>query len=493
MAKPSEDAVDLEFFTNMGFDDKTKKQIAKNAEMAAKIKDVYQQNKFSESSPEKSALIYTICSSPNPDFADKLVDLGQMVFEGKLASKQQLKLAETYFADHKFDFDQADFDKFCGVGVVITDKDILDYVAKFVTDNLEKLQKVEYKANHPEVFALLKDGLPLANPATILKIATDYIKEKFADQLKDAAAAPKDKKKKKEEIQEKEQDVSLDDFQKVDITKLVARDMAESVNDAETLKKHKEQFGDKIITRFPPEPNGILHIGHCRAIRFNFSIAGLYKGECNLRYDDTNPEKEKKEYMDMIEQNVAWMGFKPARVVHASHYFPQIFDWTLELIKMGKAFVCKLPVETMRKYKEDGTPSPYRDTAPEENLREFQLMKRGYYAEGEAVLRAKIDYTSKNMCMRDPVIYRIIYTPHPVAGSDWCIYPLYDYTHPLSDCIEGITHSCCTLEFETRRDLYYWPLKELGLYKPYVWEFSRLNMTYALTSKRKILQLMGDK
>lgn len=493
MANASESSVDLEFFTSLGFDDKTKKQIAKNADLAGKIRKVYEENKFTESSADKSALIYSLCSSANPDLADKLVDVGQMIFEGKLANKQQLKLAESYFSAHKFDFDVEDFEKYCGVGVVITEKDILDFVVKFLADNLEKLEKLEYKANHPEILGPLKDGLPLANPSDILKVTTDYIKEKFGEQLKEASAAPKDKKKKKEEIKEKTEGEPVEEYQKVDISKLVARDMAESINDAEILRQHKEKFGDKIITRFPPEPNGILHIGHCRAIRFNFSIAGQYKGECNLRYDDTNPEKEKKEYMDMIEKNVEWMGFKPARVVHASHYFPQIFEWTLELIKKGKAFVCKLPVETMRKYKEEGIPSPYRDTAPEVNLREFLLMKNGYYSEGEAVLRAKIDYQTQNMCMRDPVLYRVLYTPHPVAGSKWCIYPLYDYTHPLSDCIEGITHSCCTLEFETRRDLYYWPLKELGLYRPWVWEFSRLNLTYALTSKRKILSLMNDK
>jgi glutaminyl-tRNA synthetase len=491
----AEAAVDLTFFTKLGFDDKTKKQIAKNNDLAVKIKNIYESKNITEASEPKSALVYSICTSTCPQLADQADFLADLVFNGKLTSKQQIKLAESYFAAHLYDFDQAEFDKHCGIGVVLTDKDILDYVTKFVADNHEKLAKVEYRANHPDFLGPLKDGLPLANPSDILKIATEHIKEKFANELKELSDPAKKKEKKKEEVKEKDHQEGehAEEFQKIDISKLVARDLAESINDAELLRKHKEKFGDKIITRFPPEPNGILHIGHCRAIRFNFSIAGLYKGDCNLRYDDTNPEKEKREYMDMIEANVKWMGFTPTEILHASHYFPQIFDWTLELIKKGKAYVCKLPVETLRKYKEEMIPSPYRDTSPEENLKEFELMKCGYYAEGEAVLRAKIDYKSPNTTMRDPVLYRVLYTPHPVTGNRWCIYPLYDYTHPLSDSIEGITHSCCTLEFETRRDLYYWPLKELNLYKPFVWEFSRLNLTYALTSKRKILQLIEDK
>ena len=494
--------VDTTFFAKLGFDEKTLKQLAKNGEVAEKIQGLYTLKGVTEASEPKSALIYTLCTTTTPALAAQANFVAGYIFAGTISSKQQIKLAETYFAKTQFSAAEhtADFEKFCGVGVVITDKDILDHVVKFISEHTDKLAKVDYRVNHPDFLGPLKDGLPLANPSAILKVATDYVKEKFAKELAEATDPAKKKDKKKEEKKDapKEKEAAAGaeeemEYQKIDISKLAARDLAESLNDPETLEKHRQQFKGKVITRFPPEPNGILHIGHCRAIRFNFSIAGIYKGDCNLRYDDTNPEKEKKEYMDMIEDNVHWMGYKPTIIVHASHYFPQIYEWTLQLIRMGKAYVCKLPVETMRKYKDEKIPSPFRDTSVETNLKEFDLMKSGFYAEGEAVLRAKIDYASSHTTLRDPVLYRIIYTPHPVTGSKWCVYPMYDYAHPLSDTIEGITHSCCTLEFETRRDLYYWPLKELNLYKPFVWEFSRLNITYTLTSKRKILRLIADK
>ena len=502
MAKATQTpTVDTEIFAKLGFDEKTLKQLGKNKELADRIEQLYAKKAITESSEVKSGLIYTLCTTTFPALLAQIDFVSDYIFDGRVTSKQQIKLAESYFGKINFNpaENTADFEKSCGVGVVVSDDDILQYVNKYITEHKDVLAKSEYRVNHPDILGPMKDGFPLANPSTILKIATDYVKEHFAEELKAASDPLKKKEKKKDEKKEEKKDEKIEEagemteYQKIDITKLVARDLIESINDPEAIEKHRKETGGKIITRFPPEPNGILHIGHCRAIRFNFSIAGIYKGECNLRYDDTNPEKEKREYMDMIEANVAWMGFTPTKIVHASHYFPQIYLWTLELIKKGKAYVCKLPVETMRKYKEEMTPSPFRDTPVEQNLREFELMKSGYYAEGEAVLRAKIDYKSPNTTMRDPVLYRVLYTPHPETGNKWCIYPLYDYTHPLSDSIENITHSCCTLEFETRRDLYYWPLKELGLYKPFVWEFSRLNLTYTLTSKRKILQLINDK
>jgi glutaminyl-tRNA synthetase len=489
-------AIDTEFYKKVGFEDKTLKQIAKNKELADKIKDIYTKKNVTESNENKSSLIYTLYSSNNADITPRAEFISENIFNGKINNKQQLKLAETFFAKHKANFEVPEFEKFCGVGVVIGEKEIAEYVEKFIAENMDKLKKVDYKVVNPDFLNPLKDGLPLANPAALLKFATDYVKEKFANVPKEEKPAPEKKKeeapKKAEKAEDGEDEPNMDEFQKIDISKLAARNLADSLNDEETLKKHRTETGGKVITRFPPEPNGILHIGHCRAIRFNFSIAGLYKGDCNLRYDDTNPEKEKKEFMDMIEANVKWMGFTPTKILHASQYFPQIYDWTLQLIRMGKAYVCKLPTEVGRDYREKMIPSPFRDTTPEVNLKEFELMKAGYYAEGEAVLRAKIDYKSPVTTLRDPVLYRILYTPHPVSGTQWCIYPMYDYAHPLSDSIENITHSCCTLEFETRRELYYWPLKELNLYKPFVWEFSRLNIAYTLTSKRKILQLIAD-
>jgi len=221
-------------------------------------------------------------------------------------------------------------------------------------------------------------------------------------------------------------------------------------------------------------------------MRFNFTIAKRYNGNCYLRYDDTNPEKECQEYIDNIEENIRFMGYKPWKITHASDLFGKLYDYAVELIKKGKAFVCAEPVELMRKNRNDCKPSEFRDRPIEENLKLFEGMRLGLYAEGEYSLRAKIDYAHANPTLRDPVIYRIRYTAHPHSKNKWCIYPLYDYTHPICDSLEGITHSLCTLEFEIRRELYYWVLEQLDLYRPYVWEYSRLNISNTVLSKRKL-------
>ena len=374
----------------------------------------------------------------------------------------------------------------------VEEQEVKRVACQFVDRYRDKIREKGYRLNCPDLLNELKRQWRLASPADLIRFANEYLTgiKQSADQHQvttPGQAAVKQKPKSRAESEPLEAGL-----QKIDIAKLTARDLLESLNSPELQEKHLQATQGKIITRFPPEPNGILHIGHARAIRFNFSISGTYQGECNLRYDDTNPETEKKEYMDMIEENVRWMGFEPTRIVHASHYFEQIYELTLELIRRDKAYVCKLPQEVMKRYKQEMLASPYRDSDVATNLREFELMRRGFYNEGEAVLRAKIDPASPNTTLRDPVLYRIIYTPHPVTGKRWCVYPMYDYAHPLSDSLENITHSCCTLEFETRRELYYWPLQQLNLFKPFVWEFSRLNLTFTITSKRKIARLIAD-
>ncbi len=247
----------------------------------------------------------------------------------------------------------------------------------------------------------------------------------------------------------------------------------------------------KVVTRFPPEPNGYLHIGHAKSICLNFGIAEDYNGECNLRFDDTNPEKESQEYIDAIREDVAWLGFNWARLKYASDYFEQLYEYALQLIRSEKAYVCSLSTEEIRQQRgtltEPGKESPYRDRTVEENLELFERMRAGEFKEGEHVLRAKIDMTSPNINMRDPVIYRIKYATHPRTDDKWCIYPMYDYTHCISDAIEQITHSLCTLEFEDHRPLYDWVLDELKTpCHPQQIEFARLSVEYTITSKRKL-------
>ena len=255
------------------------------------------------------------------------------------------------------------------------------------------------------------------------------------------------------------------------------------------------KFGNRVHTRFPPEPNGYLHIGHAKSIVLNSGLAKEYGGLFNLRFDDTNPAKEDVEYVESIKEDVAWLGANwEDRLFFASDYFEQMYEYAVQLIKKGKAYVCDLTADQIRETRgtptEPGKPSPWRDRSVEENLDLFQRMRDGEFPDGSKTLRAKIDMASPNFNMRDPVMYRIVRAPHHRQGTKWNIYPMYDWAHGLEDSIEGITHSICTLEFEHHRPLYEWFLNELGVYRPQQIEFARLNLTYAVMSKRKLIELV---
>jgi len=257
------------------------------------------------------------------------------------------------------------------------------------------------------------------------------------------------------------------------------------------------KYGGRVHTRFPPEPNGHLHIGHAKSICLNFGIAAEFGGLCNLRFDDTNPTKEDVEYAESIKEDVRWLGFDWGdRLFYASDYFDRLYDYAVQLIKRGKAYVCDLSPSEIRDYRgtltEPGKDSPHRNRSVEENLQLFERMRAGEFAEGSRTLRAKIDMQSANVVMRDPVLYRILKAPHHRTGSKWCIYPMYDFTHCLSDSIEGITHSICTLEFENNRPLYDWVLDQLNVYHPQQIEFARLNLSHTVLSKRKLLRLVQE-
>src|SRR5579864_8257796 len=260
------------------------------------------------------------------------------------------------------------------------------------------------------------------------------------------------------------------------------------------LKTNK--YGGRVWTRFPPEPNGYLHIGHAEAICLDFGLADEFKGGTNLRFDDTNPEEEETEYVESIQEDVRWLGFEWENLYYASDYFQQLYDWAMVLIKKGKAYVDDLTADEIRKYRgtltEPGKESPHRNRPVEENLNLFERMKAGEFPDGSRCLRAKIDMASPNLNLRDPVMYRILHKPHHRTGDTWCIYPLYDYAHGQSDSLEKITHSMCTLEFEDHRPLYNWFIRELGIFPTQQIEFDRLNLTYTLLSKRKLLQLVQE-
>ncbi len=275
-------------------------------------------------------------------------------------------------------------------------------------------------------------------------------------------------------------------------TEQITKDFIREIID-EDIKTNK--YKGRVHTRFPPEPNGYLHIGHAKSICLNFGIAEDYKGLCNLRFDDTNPAKEEQEYVQSIIDNVKWLGFDwEDRLFFASDYFAQMYEYALQLVKAGKAYVDDLPADQITEYRgnliKPGKNSPYRDRPAEENLDLFQRMKAGEFADGQKVLRAKIDMSHPNLNMRDPVMYRILHASHHRSGDAWCIYPMYDWAHGLEDSIEAITHSICTLEFENHRPLYDWFLDALGVYHPQQIEFARLNLTFTVMSKRLLLQLV---
>jgi len=264
----------------------------------------------------------------------------------------------------------------------------------------------------------------------------------------------------------------------------------------EDLKTKK--YGDAVIqTRFPPEPNGYLHIGHAKAICLDFGLADEFGGKTNLRFDDTNPEKEEQEYVDSILQDVRWLGFEWDGLYYASDYFDQLYEWAIKLIKDGKAYVDDLSADQIREYRgtltQPGKDSPYRNRSVAENLDLFERMRKGEFPDGSRVLRAKIDMASRNLNMRDPVMYRILHAEHHRTGDKWCIYPMYDYAHGQSDSIERVTHSMCTLEFEDHRPLYNWFIQQLGIFPSQQFEFDRLSLTYTLLSKRRLLKLVQEK
>lgn len=270
------------------------------------------------------------------------------------------------------------------------------------------------------------------------------------------------------------------------IRDIIKKDLEEDKNDG------------KVITRFPPEPNGYLHIGHAKSICLNFGLAAEFKGRCHLRFDDTNPTREDTEYTDSIKEDVKWLGFDWGKhLYYASGYFEKLYEYAVQLIRNGKAYVCDLTADEIRQHRgtltEPGRNSPFRDRPVEENLDLFERMRRGEFPDGSRVLRAKIDMSSGNINMRDPVMFRILHAEHHMTGSQWCIYPMYDYAHCVSDSIEGITHSVCTLEFEDHRPLYDWFLDALkAIHHPQQIEFARLNLSYTVMSKRKLLQLAEE-
>lgn len=475
-------------FLDISIEPKTVKNIIKNAKVSHRLRDLIDLGDIKTADKNVGNLLYNLSTKLPDNMQHHSKLLVEYIRDAKITTADRLAaaIASLKGVEH---VDVAKFELDCGVGVVITQAEVDKCIDALFSEHADKIKSEGWDFNFTSLIHVAKDTLKWADGKMII----DTINSKSVETLGDK---PKDAKKKKTKKDKPAEEVKKDDeddlllYKRKKISSLIGREVAGISNSDDILKEHMRITGGKVVTRFPPEPNGYLHIGHAKAMRFSFTQASDNGGYCYLRYDDTNPEKESKEYIDNIEANVKWLGYEPYQVTFSSDYFTQLYDYAVELIKRGKAYVCDQTAEQMRKGREDMVESPYRNRSVDENLELFQKMKDGYFEEGQCTLRMKIQMDHPNPNMRDHVAYRIKYTPHPHAGDKWCIYPSYDYTHCICDSIEHITHSLCTLEFENRRESYYWLLDALDIYRPFVWEYSRLNISNTVLSKRKIDELI---
>lgn len=411
------------------------------------------------------------------------------ILDKKIADPQ-LTAAESYFKKLKNKpFDKDDFDKSTGVGIFYTDEEVENTINGILDDNMEELL-VKRRKIQGMIMGKIRSAIPFANSGVVFKTLTRRLQEILGDKTESIQRKkPREKRAKIEDRLNNSENLQLQES----ITFPDPKDNTQKT--PEILEKHLAVTGGRVFTRFPPEPNGFLHIGHAKAMSLNFGYAKKMGGHCYMRFDDTNPEAESQEYIDSILDSLNWFGYEYYKITRASDYFDELYEFAIELIKRGKAYVCHQTAEEVKACRETHTESPWRNRSVEENLIEFEKMKNGEYAEGAAVLRMKMDMKSDNPCMWDHVAYRVKFVPHhnPKVGDKWCIYPTYDFTHAINDSLENITHSLCTLEFEMRRESYNWLLDALDLYKPVVWEFGRLKLTHTMMSKRKLIELVkGD-
>lgn len=498
----------LTLFTSIGLSEQKAKETLKNEALSVALKEaVIQAQRVNGASGVDKAmgtLLYSMASRLKDN--KRLAFLADCIAQRKICTELQLAAALDFVKSHPQDpISQKEFDEACGVGVVTTPEQIEDAVESVIKKHKEQLLKERYRFNMGLLMGEARSALKWADGKVIKnEVDVQVLHLLGAKTEADLEKKPKAQKSKVAENDVKKEEVAVNgDANFVEGRSLMEQLRGEALKfhkpgenyktegyvvtpkTMELLKKHMEFTGGQIRTRFPPEPNGILHIGHAKAINFNFGYAKANDGICFLRYDDTNPEKEEEKYFTAIKDMVEWLGYEPYEVTHASDYFHNLYDLAVALIRRGHAYVCHQKGEELKGH--NVPPSPWRDRPIEESLVLFERMKKGMFAEGEATLRMKMVMEDGKM---DPVAYRIKYTPHHRTGDEWCIYPTYDYTHCLCDSIENITHSLCTKEFQARRSSYYWLCNALDLYCPVQWEYGRLNLTYTVVSKRKIIKLV---
>ncbi len=502
------------FRTKIGLSESKAKDTAKNASLSKTLQEAISVAK-GELSDGKGMLLYHIATKIKPQIKHHLEYLVASVVDGKLDTELRVNAALEYLMQNVSckSVNVVEFEEACGVGIVVTPEEIEKEVESVLKANKEEILEKRYRFPVGMLMAEVRKKLPWADgkavksefdvqvldmlgPKTDADLAPPPKKEKKG---KDAPGKKGDDKKETANKASKQNDEEGESDGAATIAELMRNKVrfhkpGENyktdgyVMDDTTMSRlsaHLQRTGGQVRTRFPPEPNGILHIGHAKAININFGYAAAHEGVCLLRYDDTNPEKEEEKFFVGIRDIVEWLGYTPHKVTHSSDNFQQLYEWAVDLIHKDLAYVCHQKQEDIRGF--NPPPSPWRDRPTSESLKLFQDMKNGKFDEGEATLRLKLTLEEGK---QDPVAYRIKYTAHHRTGDEWCIYPTYDYTHCLCDSIEDITHSLCTKEFQSRRSSYYWLCNAVNTYCPVQWEYGRLNMSYAVVSKRKIAKLI---
>ncbi|XP_041711756.1 glutamine--tRNA ligase [Coregonus clupeaformis] len=500
----------LTLFTSIGLSEQKAKETLKNYALCSALKDAIAQAQrvLGVAGVDKATgtLLYTMASRLRDP--KRLGFLTDHIAQHKICTELQLAAALEFVKSHPQDpINQKEFESLCGVGVVITPEQIEDKVEKVIKKHKDQLLQERYRFNMGLLMGEARGGLMWADGKMIKNEVDMQVLHLLGPKTEaDLEKKPKAQKAKAPDGEVKvKEELTMNGELKIEGRSLMDQLRGAALNfhkpgenyktegyvvtpkTMDLLKQHLEFTGGQIRTRFPPEPNGILHIGHAKAINFNFGYAKANDGICFLRYDDTNPEKEEEKYFTAIKDMVEWLGYKPYEITHASDNFQRLYDLAEDLIRRGHAYVCHQRGEELKGH--NLPPSPWRERPAEESLVLFDRMRRGLFAEGEATLRMKIVMEDGKM---DPVAYRIKYTAHHRTGDAWCIYPTYDYTHCLCDSIENITHSLCTKEFQARRSSYFWLCNALDVYCPVQWEYGRLNLTYTVVSKRKIIKLVEE-
>lgn len=503
----------ISLFGRIGIDEKKAGETIKNKKLTAALKSLISEAGCSETGCERASglLLYLLASICTSEAQKHRALIARKIIERDLKTDAQVQAAVKYCDDLKRqqggnveNIDEALFSVYCGVNVVVSEAQIKEATAEVMSTHREGLLKDRYGYNFGVVLKGLKDREEMRWADR--KLMKDAVDSSILDLIgpktaEDDEALAKSKKKPTAESTGSSSDANKQSGERTftgEVLKFHKPGENKQLND-DIMRRHLEATGGKVVTRFPPEPNGFLHIGHAKAINFNFGYAKSHDGVTYLRYDDTNPEAEEERYYEAIKENVEWLGFTPYKITYASDYFDQLYLYAIELIKKGKAYVCHMTGEEIRASRggdDNKGPrfdSPFRNRPIEENLAEFERMKSGEYEEGQAILRLKQDMQSGNPCMWDLVAYRIDKTnAHHRTGRKWCIYPMYDFTHCLCDSLENITHSLCTTEFILAREAYYWVCDQVGVYKAVQWEYGRLNLTNTILSKRKLTKLVEE-